>query len=150
MPDLISIIAVLNGLKTATEIAKTVKDIDISIEKAELKLQMAELINAIADAKVSVAEIQEVVAKKDKEIGQLKESLQMKAHLVRYRDAYYEQNEKGKETGMPYCSHCWEANKKLIHLHSKGVQRICAACNTIYWQEMVLWYPDLIQEKKKK
>lgn len=147
MAELTSVIAVLNGLKTATEIAKTLKDVDVSIEKAELKLQMAELISAIADAKISAAEVQELILQKDKEIEELKKSLQKKAELVRYLDAYYEQNEKGDPTGVPYCSHCWEAFWKLIHLHRYGTQNVCGSCKLTFSGRTTPRNPELRTEK---
>ena len=39
MPDLATISAVFNSIKTATEIAKLIKDGSSSLEQAEVKLQ---------------------------------------------------------------------------------------------------------------
>lgn len=150
MADLASVATVLTGIKTATEIAKTLKDIDVSIERAELKLQMAELISALADTKISAAEIQELVLEKDKEIQDLKNMLMLKDKVIRFGDAYYSLNNSGKATGSPYCSHCWESESKLIHLHSKGVQRICASCDTIYQARNTPNNPDKIMAQRKK
>ena len=46
MPDISAITAVLGSLKTATEIAKFIRESDVSIERAELKLKVADLIGA--------------------------------------------------------------------------------------------------------
>lgn len=150
MADLSSIVTVLNGIKTATEIAKALKDIDISIERAELKLQMAQLISALADTKISAAEIQELVLEKDKEIQELKNMLTIKEKIIRFGDAYYPVNSSGKATGSPYCSHCWESQCKLIHLHSKGVNKICASCNTLYQGRNTPNNPDKVLAKRAK
>ena len=45
MTDITTISGVLTSLKTATDIAKFFKDMDINLEKAELKLKIANLIN---------------------------------------------------------------------------------------------------------
>ena len=50
--DMTAITAVLGSIKTATEIAKYIKDSNVSFEKAETKLRLAELIGALADAKL--------------------------------------------------------------------------------------------------
>lgn len=46
MPDIITFAAFLGSIKTATEIAKAIKLSDSSLEKAELKLKIAELIES--------------------------------------------------------------------------------------------------------
>ena len=43
MPDITTIAAVLNSLKAATDIAKFLRESDLSLERAELKLKLADL-----------------------------------------------------------------------------------------------------------
>ena len=68
MPDLTAIGAVLGSLKTATEIAKFIRESDVSIERAELKLKVADLIGALADVKLELVELQDSFAAKDQRI----------------------------------------------------------------------------------
>jgi hypothetical protein len=65
---LISVSTLLGSIKTATEIAKLIKDSDVSLEKAETKLKLAELISALADAKIEVMEVQQALLDKDAEV----------------------------------------------------------------------------------
>ncbi len=44
MPDIAAISAFVGSIKTAAEIAKAIKEAGLSLEKAETKLKMAELI----------------------------------------------------------------------------------------------------------
>ena len=50
MADIATIAAALGSLKTATDIAKLIKDSGSSLEQAEVKLQIAELISSLAEA----------------------------------------------------------------------------------------------------
>ena len=138
MPDIASINAVLTSIKTATDIAKWFRETDLSLEKAEAKLKLAELMSSLADAKVSMAETQALLEKKDREIKALQEALEVKKKLVRYRDSYYESDESRNPTGDPYCSKCWEVDHKLVHINQHPQNRansVCPACKNIYrWQ----------------
>lgn len=68
MPDPVTITAILGNLKVAIDIAKAIRSSDVSIERAELKLRLAEMIGALADAKIEVIEVQELLAEKDKQL----------------------------------------------------------------------------------
>ena len=78
MADIAAIASILGSVKTATEIAKLLKDSDLSLEKAEMKLKLADLISALADARIETAEIQSLIAEKDEKIKQLQEVLETK------------------------------------------------------------------------
>ncbi len=76
--EITSITAFIGSIKTATEIAKTIKDAGTTLEQAEAKFKMAELISLLADAKIQAAEIQEVILEKDKRIKELEELFKIK------------------------------------------------------------------------
>jgi hypothetical protein len=133
MPDIAAIGAILNGVKTAIDIAKAIKDADVSLEKAEMKLQVAELISALADAKIGAAEILALIEAKDAEISELQESLKIKETFIRFHDAYYVEGKNKEPSGDPYCSHCWEVDNKPVHLHRHTArEKMCPRCRTIY------------------
>jgi hypothetical protein len=135
MTDIATISAITNSVKTAIDIAKAIKDADVSLEKAELKLRVAELVSTLADTKIASTEIVELLKQKDAKIEDLKEKLRFKEKLVRSREAYYEIDEAGKPFGDPYCSHCWEAKFQAIHLHRKAMdpgQIECPSCKTVH------------------
>ena len=52
MADLATIGAALSSLKTATEIVKFIRESDVNLEKAELKLKLADLLGSLADTKM--------------------------------------------------------------------------------------------------
>jgi hypothetical protein len=137
MADIVTIGAFLTSVKNATEIAKAIRNVDVSLEKAETKLKMAELIESLADAKIQAAEILDILKAKDEKILELERAFELKSQLVRKHDAYYEADSSGNPVGKPYCSHCWEVDHKTIHLVTspKYQHRDCQVCKTsIPWQ----------------
>jgi len=135
MPDIATISAALTSLKAATDIAKFLRESELSLEKADLKLKLADLMEALADIKMKFAEFQEDLMEKEKKIAELEEAFETKDYLIRDRDAYYLINADGKAIGVPYCLRCWESDhkkKQLIDLHDNPTIRICTACRQKY------------------
>ncbi len=132
MPDITAISAFLASIRTATDIAGLLRKADVSLENAETKLQIAELISALADAKINASEIQDLLREKDEEIRELKEALEINVKLIRYGDAYYEKDSQGNPTGDPYCSHCWEVSHKIVHIHKVIHHNNCPLCKNTY------------------
>ena len=126
-----TISAALSSIKTATDIAKLIKESDVSLEKAESKLKLAELISALADAKMQIAEIQQVLIEKDGEIRVATEQLAVKEKL-QWEKPYYWLIEGTRKEG-PFCQHCYDKNKELIRLqgNSDGYWE-CKACKSNY------------------
>jgi hypothetical protein len=62
MPAIASIAAILSSIKTATDIAKFLRESDLSLQRAELKLKLADLVSALAEAKIELTEIQETLS----------------------------------------------------------------------------------------
>jgi hypothetical protein len=110
------ITAAINGLKVAMDIGKGLLAVDKSMEQATFKIQIAELMSSLADARVSVTEAQNVVEAKDAEIRRLQDAVANKAKVTRVKNGYYELNELGEAAGDPYCLRCWEADHRLVHL----------------------------------
>jgi len=135
MPDITVISAALTSIKTATDIAKALKAVDLSMEKADLKIQLAGLMEALADTKVQLLDLREVIATRDARIAELEEAFAKKHDLVRAHDAYYHIGSENEPTGRPHCLRCWEVEHKLYTLASDPREhrsRICTACGTLY------------------
>ena len=111
MPDIASIGAALASIKTATEIAKLIKDSGASLEQAEVKLQIANLISSLADAKIELAELQT-------EMNQLKDKLSKRASVHWVKPYYMIQSDPGTEG--PFCPTCYDNHEKLIRLQGSG------------------------------
>jgi len=106
-----------------------------AIERAELKLQLAEMMDALADAKLEMTQAMEDRAFFQQQIAELEKSLRIKETIKRAGDAYYGLDEQGEPKGAPYCSLCWERNHSLIHLTSAArteQHSSCPACKSQY------------------
>ncbi len=126
--DIASISAALAGIKSATEIAKIIKDSGASLEQAEVKLQLADLISALADAKIEIANIREAVSEKEAQIKQLKQILDLKENIV-WQKPYYFVVEGDKKDG-PYCQKCYDSKQQLIHLQGEEGWWQCHECQS--------------------
>ena len=127
MVDIATIGAALTSIKIATEIAKALKNSGVTLEKAEQKLQLAELICALADVKVEVAGMQNLVLEKDEQITKLKKKLNKEIN-VEYEEPYYWVVEDGQKGG-PFCQVCYDKGDKFIRINipKKDMAR-CKVC----------------------
>lgn len=135
MPDIATIGAALSSIKTATDIAKFLRQSDMSLEKAELKLKLADLLVSLADAKIELVEVQEELQQKDKKIAELTSAFEAKDDLVRRGDAYYVMDEHGEATGTPFCLRCWESDHKqrqLVRSPKDHRTLVCTSCGHQY------------------
>jgi len=133
LPDLSVITSALTAVKTATEIASFFRQSDFSLQKAKTKDMIADLLNALADAKISIAEARTLIEEKEREINELRAALELSKKLVRHRDAYFETDSNGNPIGDPYCIRCWEADHRAIHLVTSGAGwRSCPECRRDY------------------
>jgi hypothetical protein len=135
MADLALISGALTSLKTATEIAKLLRESNFSLEKAELKLKVADLISALADVKIELVDLQDTLIEKDKQIVALEAAFEIKDTLIRKGDTYYKLDEQGQKIGGPYCPRCWEndhKNRQLVHNPKNVRSWICATCHQEY------------------
>jgi hypothetical protein len=129
--DIAAITGVLSSIKIATEIAKLIKDSDFSLEKAETKLKLAELISALVDAKIEVSAIQHTLSEKEAQIRALQDKLSVKQKLE-WSVPYYWLTDSEKRDG-PYCQHCYDKNQELIRLQGDGEGYWeCKACKNHY------------------
>ena len=132
--DIPTIAAVLGSIKSATDIAKLLKETDLSLEKAEVKLKLADLISTLADAKMEIAEVQDHLREKDTKIRELEEALAVKEKLA-YEAPYYWSVQGDKKDG-PFCQQCKDSNNKLIRLQSRGTGGWhCRTCDKVFYDK---------------
>ena len=118
----------LAGIKTATEIAKLIKDSDATLEKAEVRFKMAELIEALADTKLQISDIKQLLVEKDESIAKLERAAAIRASLT-YDAPYYWRLE-GEGRDGPFCQKCYDTDGTMMRLQ-KGYTRgqwNCHAC----------------------
>lgn len=98
---LVSIKATYDGLKLIAEAEK-------QLSEAELQLKYAELLRKLAGAEREVASLEGAVA-------DLARLLEFSGNMV-FEAPFYWNGEGGGKEG-PYCSRCWDAETKAVHLH---------------------------------
>ena len=126
--DIAAVGALLNSLKTATDIAKFIRTSDLTIEKAETKLKLAELVSALADAKLDAAEIHQALLERDERIRSLESEAKVRASLVWREPCYWISNQEG--VNEPYCQACYDDTKKLSRLHTDNDGHFqCRVCS---------------------
>ncbi|QHJ13222.1 hypothetical protein FX988_03483 [Paraglaciecola mesophila] len=131
MVDIAILGSALGSIKTATDIAKLIKNSGTSLEQAEVKLQIAELISSLADIKMELADVQAILIEKDQFITELQTLLNMKESVVWSKPYYFV--EKGGDKDGPFCQQCYDNEKKLIRLQGGGTSFWkCLSCEGIY------------------
>lgn len=134
MADIATIAAALGSIKAAADIAKLIKDSGSSLEQAEIKLQIAELISALADAKIEIAGIQSEMIEKDKELKLVMDKLEIHNSVIWEKPYYW--TIQGDEKDGPYCQKCYDVDRQLVRLQgssSKGWS--CRSCNSSYFDK---------------
>jgi len=129
------IVSALSGIKTAMDIGKGILAAGSSLDHAQLKLELADMMGALADARVAVVEAQETTSALQLEVKRLDEALEIKQKVVKDGSAYFDIGADGKSTGGGYCMRCWEVDKKLRHLAHPSFSSkpsSCPACKTEY------------------
>lgn len=126
--DLASITGALNAIKTATDIAQAVRTSENSLNEAELKLRLADLMGALAEAKIELSQLIGEVAEKDRMIEALKEQIKKKESIKKFGDAYYKTSDTGEPTGEPICTKCWEVVGIQVHLIGSPKRRDYMQC----------------------
>jgi len=122
MADIAAVSGVLSSIKIATDIAKLIRESYSSLEEADQKFKLAELVDSLADAKLQVAEIKEEIIEKGSIIRQLKQELEdandfeEKLSNLVFESPFYVNN----DTEELFCSRCIEGDKKAIHLTKTG------------------------------
>lgn len=111
MTDIASIASVITSIKNASDIARLIRESSTSLSEAENKLKLAELVGALADAKMGIAELRDSIEEKEKEIEHIKDLLLIKDELTFSSPFYFR-----KGDTAPFCARCWEKDKVCIHV----------------------------------
>lgn len=116
----------LAALKSAVDITKTLKEIDGDIGTAEYKIQIANLLTALAETKISLVEVQQRVL-------ELEEKARKKGEMTKVNGVAYDVDNKGSAIGNPYCPKCLGKDEKHItcrrHADEQDVYFICPVCD---------------------
>tara|TARA_R110002073_G_scaffold11861_2_gene53391 strand:+ start:9589 stop:9963 length:375 start_codon:yes stop_codon:yes gene_type:complete len=112
----------ISSIKAAWDLARILKTATDSIDDAQIKLQMAELISALADAKIEAAENAE-------KLTELQRELNARSSLIYEKGLYYEQDEEDYSLDGPFCPTCYDSESKIIRLREFQNERSSWRCN---------------------
>ena len=115
---MIEVTAALASIKTATEIAKMIREGGLTLKDAEAKMRLAELVGALADARLAMADVQESLLDRDVQIRALEEKLALRGKMVFEQPLYYLVD--GSLREGPYCQPCYDSDGKLVRLQGTG------------------------------
>ncbi|WP_417470388.1 hypothetical protein [Maricaulis sp.] len=110
------IAAGINAVSAAIALTRSLSDAAKVLDAASMKLEMAELTGHLADAKLSLVEARDEIARLEAECGRIKDTLQEKANLVRYRGYHYPHDKDGQPIGTAYCPTCLTIEGRLFRL----------------------------------
>lgn len=113
MPDMGAISAGLNSIKIALAIAKELKGATTAINDAEIRLQIADLLEALAEVKIKLVDAKDENLELKEKIKELKVALAKQDEVV-FRDGYYfcVKPKEGKPDG-PFCPNCYSSKNVL-------------------------------------
>lgn len=131
--EIASIASAISSIKTATDIVKHIRDSGSSLEDAEIKLKLADLVGALADSKMEVANFKDLLLEKDSIIQRLQAKLSKELKTV-WEDPYYFIVDESGERDGPYCQKCYDGDGKYIRLQSPGRRGYwdCNECKNHY------------------
>lgn len=127
------IAAAITTASATIELVKGLRELDRSLEKSELKIQMADLYEKLFEVKMALIDAREEISEKDRAISTLQEKLKSKDLLVEKNGFHYKAKEDGSPVGLPFCPACLASDGTQIHpakLLRDSYQ--CPRCKALY------------------
>jgi len=113
---------VIDGAKAIVSLAQEVGKIELYQQAVDLMAQVTEVAQENFQLKQDLAAARAQVADLD-------EKLKLKG-AIKYRNGvYFLQTQQGTEEG-PFCSRCWDADHRLIHVNRNDQHFYCRNCGT--------------------
>ena len=126
--------SVITTITAAIKLVGEIRDAGKAIDEAQLKLKLAEVTSALADAKMGAVDFKEQIDGRDKEISRLKLMFALKAETVEANNMTYVALN-GKPVGMPLCPRCLQMDgvmMRLTALQKEGKPAQCPQCKSDY------------------
>ncbi|PAQ00761.1 hypothetical protein LRP31_07435 [Mesorhizobium mediterraneum] len=120
---------------SALSIVKEIRAIDTQIDQATLKLKIAELTSALADAKLGLVDVAQLLHEKAAQITKLTALVKYRAENLVDQNGFRYEAKDGKAFGPPYCPVC-EAKGIFLKLAQNralpGIPYVCPSCKANY------------------
>jgi exosome complex RNA-binding protein Csl4 len=125
------LIAGLAATAKGLEIAKALRDIDRSMESAEYRSRIADLIDQLTDAKIALSEAKETIAEKDAEIRRLSDVQAAKVQTLRNKDGFNFGLVDGQVNPLPFCPTCEQEGKQVMFSELGSGTVYCSKCKRV-------------------
>ena len=114
---MVDIAAAYTAVTSGLGALRTVVDAHYELDKADLKMKMAEAISALSEAKIAMNELQERISTLETENARIIREIDAAKDLVEGgAGLLFETDSDGKEIGYPYCPVCYKDHAKLYRL----------------------------------
>ncbi|MCX5579462.1 hypothetical protein [Kaistia terrae] len=122
----------ISAVTAAIGFARELNNVDIQVDQASLKLKVAELTTALADAKLGLVDVADELHAGEKEIARLQDAIAFKTDRTEhYRGYTYELSADGDKVGLPFCPLCLEKGQfsRLVSANRSGRPKVCPKCH---------------------
>ena len=125
------IATMLTSIRAATDIAKSIQESTSTLNEAQVNLQIADLINALADTRIDIANLNEQIQEKDAKIKELQSEIDLQGNME-WKAPYYFKIGSNDEKDGPYCQKCYDLDGKLLRLQcpDEDGDWDCKACGS--------------------
>lgn len=127
----------MTGLAAASQalgIAKQIRDIDVSFDKADFKLKIADITERLADVKLALLEAKSELDEKNAEIARFKTVLQFRVEAVIEHGGlnYWKRNDGTVDT-IAFCPKCFNRGTHIKPMRQANANfAVCPECGNEY------------------
>jgi len=142
---MVDLIPALSAISHGLDILKKLNEADRSLDTATLKLQIAELSNALAAAQIALSQSQQELQTKDARIASLLKNFERSTETIRYHGHLYEKAPDGSKQGNPFCPLCFQKEGALMLTTNfgKGISNVkCPNCKSEFHGVDIYFYLD--------
>ena len=127
------ILEALSAVGTAIEVAKGMRAVEKNFDAATYKIQIADLMTALSDARLELVAARDAALEKEAAFEELKSTLTRQSELVQARGGFkYLADADGRPRGYPVCPTCEQRDGKLVFTVQDGTVRKvrCPVCDS--------------------
>ncbi len=138
----------MTGLAAASQalgIAKQIRDIDVSFDKADFKLKIADITERLSDVKLALLEAKSELDDKNGEIARLKTALQFRAEAVTEHDGlnYWKRND-GTVDAIAFCPKCFNRGTHIKPIRQENANfAVCSECGNEYSVRAIIYRGEI-------
>lgn len=121
----------ISAVGASISLVKEIRGIDVDVDKAELKLKIADLATSLSDAKLALVEVREQVQAQEAQLADMRALLnQRETKTVEFNGKRYFLGVNGLPAGAPLCPVCERKGLflQIAQDRSKGVSGACYQC----------------------